>query len=902
MSHILFFDHPEALAQNLTGGKGVNLGRLSQAGFHVPPGFSVSTEAYGEFVGQGDIGRQIDELLKTVSYDDPAALEKQSAAIRDLLLSAPVPADIAEDIRAAYQMLGDGIHVAVRSSGTAEDLADASFAGQHDTYLDVRGGDEVVDAVRRCWASLWTARAIDYRHHNGFEHNAVRIAVVVQKMVRSDVAGVMFTANPLTTATDETVINATWGLGESLVQGIVTPDQYVVQMPGNTLIEQMPGAKEKRMVRDQATGSGVLTESVPEGERARFCLDSSQLAELARLGEKVQTYYGGFPQDIEWAIEDGVLYLLQSRPITGVEFSWDADVDAAHTQGVAADAVWTRAFGDALASGVVSPLTYSTRFPLFSDRNLRYIWENFGCQDLADMRAFKYWKGELYYNVEFERRFVERMVPPPLRPMLLDFIPPLQHQEMIDAPFDEAQFLRIIMRWHMLDNQSTPTMATKTFEQWRRRTDYEGLSYAQLRELDDEAVIAYCQRMTEIFGEWNDLMWVPIPITLRLLMSGLKWMLSNWYDGGDAQTAFAKLVAGAVRRTDTQLENDDLLALVNIIRRSPHLKDALDRHEGEAFFDDIADLQEGRDFLRRYDQWIAKWGHRGHADRDYMYPRRAEDPAIDVRAFKVMMNADEYHDAEAAEREISHQRQAMLDDVLANLNLKSGGAKKAEIFKFVFELTHEYLVMRDNERARPTDLLTYARKRGYVEIGRRLYERGQIDEARDFHFLSELELFQHFRGRTENRDLLKTKIRARARDCDRMLRKQVSMPMHMKRNRPIDLEHPPQDGADGVFTGTPTSPGVITGTARVVMDHSEMGRVQRGEILVTHSTDPGWNPVFGLISAVVIETGGLLSHASCLAREYGFPAVHLPHAAKLIPDGARITVDGDTGTIILVEL
>lgn len=901
MPHILPFDHANALAQDLTGGKGVNLARLSQAGFQVPAGFCVTTEAYADFVDHGGLGSRQAELIGKLNYEDPTTLEQQSAEIRDLIMAAGIPASLEAEIERAYASLGVDTLVAVRSSGTAEDLADASFAGQHDTYLDIRGATEVLVAVQRCWASLWTARALNYRHRHGFDQATVGIAVVVQKMVQSDVSGVLFTANPLSTATDETVINATWGLGEALVQGIVTPDQFVVQMPNRTVIEQTLGEKEFRIVRDRAADSGVVTEDVPAAERARLCLDSSMISALARLGARVQEYYGGFPQDIEWAIEAQTLYLLQARPITGVEFSWDADVDAAHLQQVGADVVWTRAFGDALASGVVSPLTYSTRFPIFSGRNLRHIWENFGCKDLAEMRFFKYWKGELYFNVETERLFVQRLVPPALRPMLLDFIPPVQHQEVIDAPFDEAQFLRMLMRWHLLDNDSTPAAVPQTFKRWRARTDYEGLSYAQLRELEDEEIIDYCDRMSEIFGEWNDLMFVPIPITLRLLMSGLAWMVSNWFDGGDAQATFAKLVAGASQRTDTQIENADLLTLVNEIRNSTELSKALDEHNDARFFAQLATFDEGRRFLARYDEWIVKWGHRGHADRDYMYPRRSEDPSVDVRAFKVMMNTDESFDAEAAEKQINRQREALFAEVLANIAKKPGGAKKVEIFKVVYALTHEYLMIRDNERARPTDLLTFSRKRGYVEIGRRLYQRGLIEEQRDFHFLSELELYQLFRGRIENLDLLKAKIRARALNCDRMLRKEANMPMYLQRNRPIDLDHPPEAGVDGIFHGAATSPGVTTGVARIVMDHSEMGGVSRGEILVTHSTDPGWNPVFGVISAVVVETGGLLSHASCLAREYGFPAVHLPNAARLIPDGAIITVDGHTGTISIAE-
>jgi pyruvate,water dikinase len=342
------------------------------------------------------------------------------------------------------------------------------------------------------------------------------------------------------------------------------------------------------------------------------------------------------------------------------------------------------------------------------------------------------------------------------------------------------------------------------------------------------------------------------------------------------------------------------MELVNTIRRSSKLCEVLDAHTDARFFVELETFEEGRAFLKLYADWIERWGHRGHADRDYMYPRRSEDPSIDVRAFKLMMNVDADHDPAAHEREIARARDAFFEAVLARVGTQPRGSERAETLRYVYRLIHEYAAIRDNERAHPTDTLTFARKRGYVEIGRRLYERGQIEDPLDFHYLSEIELFQMFRGRIEARGLIAAKIRARARNVGKMLRKEAHPPLHLQRHRPVDLEHPPETTAAGVFKGAPTSPGVVTATARVIMQHSEMIRVKKGEILVTHSTDPGWNPVFGVISGVVIETGGMLSHASCLAREYGFPAVHLPRAASLIPDGATITLDGHTGMVTIV--
>lgn len=901
MTYTVGFSNHLALSQDLTGGKGVNLSRLLQSGFPVPPGFCVSTTAYYEFLATEGLSERLAQITSTLSYDDHAALDRQTAEIRELILATPVPAGISAEIEQSYARLGDGTFVAVRSSGTAEDLAHASFAGQHDTYLDVLGSDEVVDAVRRCWASLWTARAAGYRKHNAFDHDTVAIAVVVQKMVTSDVSGVMFTGNPVTTATDETVINATWGLGEALVQGILTPDQYVVQVPQYTVIEEAIGSKELRIVRDQAKGRGVVEQDVPAEERARASLTSQQVIDLARLGQRVQEYYGGFPQDVEWAIENSALYLVQSRPITGVDFTWDADVDLGHLQPAAVDTIWTRAYADAIMTGSPGALQYACRTPQFSNRHMRRMWEIFGFGDVAEMRAFKYWKGQWYFNIDTERLPIERLVPPPLRPMFLDFIPPTMHEQVLNAPFDKAQFARAMIRWHMLDPETTPGQFPKTFETWRARTDYEGKTKQELRALNDEELVDYCQHITALEGEWGDYIFLPYFFTLRFAMAGLAWMLGNWYDGGDPMATFATLVAGATRRTDTQRENSDLLDLVTMIRRSPALSEALEQHQGLAFFERCHAFLEGQHFLDRYEEWIAKWGSRGHADRDFLHPRRADDPSIDYRAFKLILNADADHDPGTAERKLAQQREETFQEVIANVATKPDGPLKVEVLKAVLPLCHEYLIIRDNERYRPTDVLMYAWKRGFDEVGRRLYERGMIEDPRDHNCLSEIELYQYFRGLEERPKLLKAKIGARRRHIDAALRKEAEPPKYLVRNRPVDLDHPRVEGEHGVHKGTATSPGSYTGTARVVRDHSEMGRVRLGEILVTHSTDPGWNPVFTVIKAVVVETGGMLSHASCLAREIGFPAVYLPEATKLIEDGVTITVDGNSGSVIVED-
>ncbi|MBN1933279.1 MAG: PEP/pyruvate-binding domain-containing protein, partial [Anaerolineae bacterium] len=304
------------------GGKGASLAKLANAGLPVPGGFHVTTDAYKQFVAENNLQSRILAALQDVDVTQPATLETASAYIRALFTDAVIPPAIADEIRATYLALPTlysllptpSLPVAVRSSATAEDLPDASFAGQQDTYLNIRGVDAVLDAVRRCWASLWTARAIGYRARQGIDPDAVSLAVVVQTLIPADAAGIMFTANPLNGRRNQVLINAAWGLGEAIVGGLVTPDTYAVDKRTGQVVAREIANKQVMTVR---TESGTEEQSVLDAQRTAQVLDDAQIAELARLGAQIEALYG-MPMDIEWCLADGQLYIVQARPITAL--------------------------------------------------------------------------------------------------------------------------------------------------------------------------------------------------------------------------------------------------------------------------------------------------------------------------------------------------------------------------------------------------------------------------------------------------------------------------------------------------------------------------------------------------------------------------------------------------------
>jgi pyruvate,water dikinase len=896
------FGHPEAGLPEVVGGKGANLGLLTAAGFGVPPGFTVTVSAYTDFLEAGGLRDPLSALAGAFRYDRPQELERQAEQARRLILDTPVPASVVDAVEAAYRALNGGPRVAVRSSGTAEDLAEASFAGLHDTYLDVRR-DDLVDAVHRCWASLWTARAVAYRNAGGFDHLTTGIAVVVQEMVEAEVAGVLFTADPVSTATDEMLVNASWGLGEAVVSGLVTPDTFVLRARDNTVRERILGTKELRVQR--AAASGTVTEPVPAPDRERYCLTDHQLDHLAELGKRVQRHYGGFPQDIEWALRGGELYLLQSRAITGVEFSWDAELDAGCTCAHdGADAVWTRAFADTGSTKAISPLMYSARFVCnYSNQVYTNIARTYDLTEVASTRAFKFHKAELYYNVDWERALVTTIGPPQLRPALLSWMPPALHEEVLATPFSYADYGRRLLGAVLRDRRKLGTGPLTRLEHWRthRLTETAGLTPERLRTLSDTALERYTERQLALENEWVDDCMIGFIISFRDAMATLAHLVGKWYTGGNPNV-FGELISGAEQQSDTQRENLLLWELAKRIRRSPTLTLAFETYADGRFFAELEHSPDGREFLADYRAFLDQFGHRGAEERDIIWPRRSEDPSLDYQALRTLLKADDTVDPAATEEKVNARRRESYREVLANLRSAPFGAVKAEVFAYVYDLVHRYVVARDNERCNPMERMVFSVKRGYLEIGRRLHERGQLDDPHEFFFLGREELYGLLHTGAPATPLLRAKIAGRRRDWERFAAGEYRPPMYLRHRRPVDLDAP-SSGAeeDGVLHGLPMNRGEVTATARVVPRLSEVGRINPGEILVAHSTDPGWTPAFLLLSGLVIETGGLLSHGSCLAREYGFPAVQLAGAVSSIPDGATVTISGDRGTVTILE-
>ncbi|HZZ47839.1 MAG TPA: PEP/pyruvate-binding domain-containing protein [Pseudonocardia sp.] len=899
--YILGFDGPGSDENEIVGGKGSNLGRLTGAGFPVPPGFTVTTEAYRGFLAGEGIGSRVRELAEQLDPTDAGGMEAQTSRIRQVITEQDLPAALVEQIAQAYRALEPDCFVAVRSSGTAEDLAAASFAGLHDTYLDIQGIDEVVDAIKRCWASLWTARAASYRSNKGFGPD-VAMAVVVQKMVPSEVSGVMFTANPLTEATDEIVINASWGLGEGIVSGITTPDEYTLHAGSLRVLRSHVGAKEREVVRNPETGRGTVAREVDAARSAQRTLTDDQAAELGALGRRVQEYYGGFPQDTEWGLADGQFYLLQSRAVTGVNFSWDEDADEWQWLPEAeADTVWTRALADEIWTGAITPLFYSVRGPGWTWGH-EYGNKLWGLDDQIQARMWKYHKGVGYYNANYEKRRLEQMTLPMWRPLALTKLPEAWHDEAKTTKLTIAGYLKMQARCALLDRKHGVTTWWANVENWiqNRSVEAGGESEEQMRRFSDGELRQHVEKFVNFEGVYITDVWTGFFVHAELALFSVTQMIMSWYDG-DNPGAITDVITGTPNPGATAKENRDLWLLAQKVRKSPELLALFEANEGQAFFDRAADTEAGRAWLAEYHEFVTKHGHRGHADRDIYFTRRAEDPAVDYRGLRGVISAGDSPDPHDQEVAVEARRKAAVEDVVENMRRKSFGRLRADLFLTALDYSMRFLALRDEHRYF-VDRSTFTMKRGYQEISRRLLERGQLKNADDFYFLTKEELYRLLSG-VGNPELVRAKIEGRKRNFFAVLKRDTERPMYLRHGSSADAELVPSSDEQlgGVLRGVPTSRGIVEGTARVVKELEEIGVVKAGEILITNSTDPGWTPVFLVISGIVLETGGLLAHGSLLAREYGFPAVQLPRAMKLIPDGARIRVDGDNGVVTVLD-
>jgi len=889
---VLPFHEIDASMLAQVGGKAANLGELTRAGFPVPPGFCVTTQAYTNATSGAELESVLDQLANTPA-DDVAHREICAAAARSKLLAVSIPTDVIEAIKQAYHELApdEPLPVAVRSSATAEDLPFASFAGQQDTYLNIVGIEAILDAVRHCWASLWTDRAVSYRASNTIDHRTVRLAVVIQRMVDAQVAGVLFTANPLTGHRHQAVIDANPGLGEAVVSGAVNPDHFVVNAETGEIIERRLG--DKCLIIRSIPGGGTQRVEMAEQQNTS-CLTDEQIQDLARLGMQVEAHYGA-PQDTEWATDsEDHLWLTQARPITTL-FPLPAGAPTT-------DQDLRVYFSANVAQGVYRPFTpmgiaafrlAGSSFATFLKLPLRDI--------LAGPAIAKEAAQRLFFDVTVPLRSVigrellirimsimEARSGPIFQRLTSD--PRLSLTSTSRWPFFRKAIAVLVpagVPYRMLEGLVRPAAARERI--WRLQGRLEAQSKVAANASSSERLTAIERLFMENVGPlFPGIMPVIMGAGLGLQVIARK-LLGERATPDEFQTVLRGLPYNVTTEMDlklwklTQQIREDTTTAQLMLEKP--LKELVQEYHAGTL---PATLQQGlAHFLQIY-------GHRGVAEIDLGLPRWSEDP---THILGVLTNYLQLENPQLAP-DVQFQRGVReAEEMLVELTRrarKRGGWLRSKLVHYCLSQARALGGLRELPKYYLVLMMASARRLLW-SVGEELAQTGQLESAEDIFFIDLVEARQALAGKD-----FRAIVRERRANYDYELgRRHIPRILLSDGTEPEAEHHASADTAEGSLTGTPASAGMVTAKARVIMDPVG-ARLEPGEILVAPSTDPGWTPLFLTAGGLVMEMGGPMSHGAVVAREYGIPAVVGVHGAtKYITTGQRITVDGSSGMIVI---
>ncbi|MEC1443141.1 phosphoenolpyruvate synthase [Bacillus subtilis] len=863
MSSLVLGLHEVEKAQlSLVGGKGINLGELSKIqGIQVPEGFCVTTVGYQKAIEQNETLQVLLDQLTMLKVEDRDQIGNISRKIRQIIMEVDIPSDVVKAVSHYLSQFGEEHAYAVRSSATAEDLPHASFAGQQDTYLNIIGVDAILQHISKCWASLFTDRAVIYRMQNGFGHSQVYLSVIVQRMVSPQASGILFTADPITSNRKVLSIDAGFGLGEALVSGLVSADCYKVQ-DGQIIDKRI--ATKKLAIYGRKEG-GTETQQIDSDQQKAQTLTDKQILQLARIGRQIEAHFGQ-PQDIEWCLARDTFYIVQSRPITTLFPIPEASDQENH--------VYISVGHQQMMTDPIKPLGLSF----------------FLLTTAAPMRKAG---GRLFVDV------THHLASPDSREVFLKGMG--QHDQLL-----KDALMTIIKRRDFIKsipNDKTAPNPSKGNADMPAQVENDPTIVSDLIESSQTSIEELKQNIQTTSGsdlfrfilediqELKKILFNPkSSVVIRTAMNASLWInekMNEWLGEKNA----ADTLSQSVPHNITSEMGLALLDVADVIRPYPEVIDYLQHVKDDNFLDELAKFDGGSKTRDAIYDYLSKYGMRCTGEIDITRTRWSEKPTTLV---PMILNNIKNFEPNAGHRNFEQGREEALkkeQELLDRLKQLPDGEQKAKETKRMIDIIRNFSGFREYPKYGMVNRY-FVYKQALLKEAEQLVEAGVIHEKEDIYYLTFEELHEVVRTHKLDYQIIST------RKDEYKLYEKLSPPRVITSDGEIVTgEYKRENLPAGAIVGLPVSSGVIEGRARVILN-MEDADLEDGDILVTSFTDPSWTPLFVSIKGLVTEVGGLMTHGAVIAREYGLPAVvGVENAAKLIKDGQRIRVHGTEGYI-----
>ncbi|HMK45645.1 MAG TPA: phosphoenolpyruvate synthase, partial [Methanocella sp.] len=843
------------------GGKGANLGELTKAGFPVPAGFCITTQAYRSFISTSVEMPGLFNLLDRVSPDDLEQIRALGHRIREHLKALPIPEAVRSDIVEAWRRTGEGKAYAVRSSATAEDLPTASFAGQQDTYLNISGEGPLLRGVQSCWASLFTDRAIAYRAKNGFGHRSVQLSVVIQQMIFPEVSGIMFTADPVTGRRKTITIDASFGLGEALVSGLVSADLY--QVRSGTITKKQ--ISTKKIAIYASPDGGTVKHSLPPEKQEAQALPDDRIIELATIGGRIEAHYGGLEQDIEWCLSDGKFYVVQSRPITSLYPTPRVSDGRLHVF---------------ISFGYLQMMTDAIR-PLGIS-----FWKTLqGAQaDRTDSGIMREAGGRLYIDptsalaLKPARKALSQVLSYALNEPIATALSRLAERgDFQRPPGSRGQQIPlhtiVITVRIILSILCTVVLNLLIKNPEKGRIDIVSRADRLVTGYEQEVIKAAGPDRTRVIrdGTGKRLIILLPKLVPYVMTPVLSSMLIQKIMGRQDDHQVSNLIGRLNQSLPGSITTELGMAvgdLAEVARGYPAVADYLARAKDETFYKDLQRIDGGPQFLSELERFNGKFGARCSGEIDITRQRWSESPTLITPLLLSHIHSSAPGEHRKKYKEGEAKAEEAIGQILDLAKKGPSGIVRAKILSRLIRVYRNYMGLREYPKHVVMRYLGTC-KRCLLEDAKALAAKGALQNEQDIYYLSLSELLDLEEGRFSDdiQGLIEDRKKRYEQDG-----KLSPPPVMTSEGEVITGKRPDTRIPKGALTGTPVSAGSVEGVARVIL-RLEEANLNQGEILVAPYTDPGWTPLFGPARGLVTEVGGMMTHGSVVAREYGIPAV-----------------------------